>query len=364
MKINKFFLLQILVIFFILGIISCDAPSTMQEESKSKPEPPSENVVKLSTFFQKIQVQEETIHMTAEVVVYAITSDYQEEIALEVISGVVESDSRIKITELATIESLQVKNITKRPVMMLKGTLFKGKSQNRVLVRDVVIKVNQTVNIETKCVQQTQDLIRGRTLTPSRFLAPASIRLEVVSAQLDVWAKIKEMNDKAGINSVDLLDAYSKIVMGQRLREAKEKEYHNHFIFIKNKLITKLSKYENNAVGFLIVLPRADSSPSYFVEIFHNTKIFNEYREQIVDSIVIEALLSSAGFRLENFGSKFEKFKELFKGCIVKPAKEGGDLWEGSNSKSNNSLTIEAIITGTLEKPIFIHLVSEGLFRE
>jgi hypothetical protein len=199
----------------------------------------------------------------------------------------------VEIHELpnsAQVNTLEVKNLGPKPLLLLAGELLLGGKQDRVVAKDTIVPPESTLEVPVFCVEHGRWSGSSEKFSYSDTTVPNSVRREAAfSNQQQVWESVAEYNAKT-----KSLPSYGTSVRGGLATE----EVQGRLRADLSKIRAELDK-RGDVVGMVCVVNgRIDT-----LEIFGDPKLFKASR----DSILRGFLADAASVSDEAFTSTLDK---------------------------------------------------------
>jgi hypothetical protein len=177
-----------------------------------------------------------------------------------------------------TVNSVEVKNVSGRPLLLLAGETILGGQQDRIIGKDTIVPGHEQMSVEVYCVEH------GRWSGQQRFTSTGSLadptvrgKARYASDQAQVWQEVAKKN--AALKAAPSTGTYRNLAAGPE-GERAIKPYRDH-------VITELGKLPEakKMVGVIAALDGRVTT----VEIFDRPELFAAYRDRLLDGIFIAA---------------------------------------------------------------------------
>ncbi len=185
---------------------------------------------------------------------------------------------QVVVTEMGTVNSVQVRNGSDRPLLLLAGEIILGGRQDRVIAQGAIVPPRETAVVAVYCVEHGRWSGAGQ-FSAAGGLAEAGVRAsaEFESSQQAVW-------DRVAIKSMRLRAApatgtYRNLAVGEEGRRAVE-PFRSHV----RAALEKLPERDR-----LVGLAAAINGRIISVDVFADPALFARYRDALLDSYFITA---------------------------------------------------------------------------
>jgi len=185
---------------------------------------------------------------------------------------------QVVVAEAGSVNLVQVRNGSKRPLLLLAGENILGGQQDRVVAQGVIVAPRETAMVAVYCVEH------GRWSGADRFiaaggLAEAGVRAaaEFESSQQGVWDRVAVKSRKLG--AAPATGTYRNLAVGEEGRRAAE-PFRAHLRAALEKLPER-----DRLVGLVAAINGRIAS----VDVFADPKLFARYRDALLDSYFISA---------------------------------------------------------------------------
>lgn len=225
-----------------------------------------------------------------------------------------------EVNHKGSVEELCVKNLSKKPVLLIDGEELIGAKQNRILNTTILVPAEKEMIIPVNCTEQGRWRYISSRFNESEVMATNRVRRathETVTASLHlkgrykadqrmVWNKINQLSIETEVESPThaMRDLYHQ-------RMDKLNEYYQHLTL------------QENQTGLIVFL----QDKIYGLDILMDPKIYQRIHEKLIKSYALEALLipsydkslenakkSARNFINQIVHSNWEKHKSLGEG--------------------------------------------------
>lgn len=175
------------------------------------------------------------------------------------------------------VSRLYVRNLGKKPLLLLSGELLLGGKQDRVVAKDTVVPPGEEMPVPVFCVEHGRWDGETSKFEYSESMAPQSVRKRATfGSQQDVWDQVSEYNKSANASgrTTSVRDGlYGKEIQTQ--------------IDDGLRTLTDALAREENVVGFVCLV---DGHIQTF-ELFGNASMFSSSRDALLRGFLAEAAL-------------------------------------------------------------------------
>jgi hypothetical protein len=185
---------------------------------------------------------------------------------------------QVVVAETGSVNVVQVRNGSPRPLLLLAGEIILGGRQDRVIAQGVIVAPRETAMVAVYCVEH------GRWSGADRFsgaggMAEAGVRAaaEFESSQQGVWDRVALKSRKLG--AAPTTGTYRNLAVGEEGRRAAE-PFRAHLRAALEKLPER-----DRLVGLVAAINGRIAS----VDLFADPKLFARYRDALLDSYFISA---------------------------------------------------------------------------
>lgn len=185
---------------------------------------------------------------------------------------------QVVVAETGSVNVVQVRNSSGRPLLLLAGEIILGGQQDRVIAQGVIVAPRETAMVAVYCVEH------GRWSGADKFnavggMAEAGVRAEAVfeSSQQGVWDRVALKSRKLG--AAPVTGTYRNLAVGEEGRRAAE-PFRAHLRAALEKLPQR-----DRLVGLVAAINGRITS----VDLFADPKLFARYRDALLDSYFISA---------------------------------------------------------------------------
>ena len=185
---------------------------------------------------------------------------------------------QVAVAETGSVNMVQVRNGSGRPLLLLAGEIILGGQQDRVIAQGVIVAPRETAMVAVYCVEH------GRWSGENLFraaggMAEAGVRAaaEFDSSQQGVWDRVALKSMKLG--ATPATGTYRNLAVGEEGRRAAE-PFRAHLRAALEKLPER-----DRLVGLVAAINGRISS----VELFADPALFARYRDALLDSYFISA---------------------------------------------------------------------------
>jgi ARG and Rhodanese-Phosphatase-superfamily-associated Protein domain len=177
-----------------------------------------------------------------------------------------------------TVNRVQVKNNSDKPLLLLGGEIILGGQQDRILGKDTVIPSHESMVVEVFCVEHGR-WNGQREFTAGNAIADGKIRVRAKfkSDQQQVWAEVAKKNGDMKV--ANATGTYRNLATGAEGEKAK-KPYRDFLAAEMGKLKDK------QVVGLVSAINGRVTS----VDVFASPSLFAAYKDKLLDSIVMSAV--------------------------------------------------------------------------
>jgi hypothetical protein len=177
-----------------------------------------------------------------------------------------------------TVNRVQVKNASEKPLLLLGGEVILGGQQDRILGKDTVVPAHETMVVEVFCVEHgrwngQREFTAGNAIADSKL----RVRAKFKSDQQQVWAEVAKKN--GDLKVTNSTGTYRNLATGTDGEKIK-KPYRDY-------LVTELAKLKDKQVVGLV---SAINGRVTSVDVFASPSLFAAYQEKLLDSIVMSAV--------------------------------------------------------------------------
>jgi hypothetical protein len=178
-----------------------------------------------------------------------------------------------------TVNQVQVKNNSDRPLLLLGGEIILGGQQDRIMGKDTVVPSHESMVVQVFCVEHGR-WNGQRQFSSAQGFADGKIRVRAKfrSDQSAVWQEVAKKN--AALKANPSTGTYRNLAVGEEGEKAK-KPYRDH-------LSSELGKLPERKD--LIGLVSAVNGRVTSVDLFESPSLFAAYQEKLLDSIVMSAV--------------------------------------------------------------------------
>jgi hypothetical protein len=251
----------------------------------------------------------------------------------------------IEILEMpgGQVDTLRVRNTGPKPLLLLGGELLVGGKQDRVLVKDVIVKPGETVEVSVNCVEHgrwTGDTDRFKA---AETMVPMSVQQKArYEGQQEVWDEVGKYNLKAKAS-------------GERttVRAGLENADVQKRVSVDLRKIADALGSQENVVGMIIAI---DGQPQT-LELFGSPSLFASSREVILKGALAEVALSG---KSSSVAPKMSDCTAFFTDCLKADRRMKG-IAGGINSFAADSSLIQGSEIGTRDYEAKPAAKQEGL---
>lgn len=178
-----------------------------------------------------------------------------------------------------TVESLIVKNVGPKPILLLAGELLLGGKQDRVVAKDTIVPQDKEVVVPVYCVEpgrwsgSSHKFSYGDTTVPMRVREQA-----MYGAQQDVWDEVSSFNSVAKAES----DGRTTLQAGLENEEVQSE------IAARLASVVAELKGHKNVVGAMFLIDGEVQT----LELFGNAKLFEASRDSLLKGALAEAAIN------------------------------------------------------------------------
>lgn len=178
-----------------------------------------------------------------------------------------------------TVNEVQVKNNSDRPLLLLGGEIILGGQQDRIMGKDTVVPAHENMVVQVFCVEHGR-WNGQRQFSSAQGFADSKIRVRAKfkSDQSAVWQEVAKKN--AALKANPSTGTYRNLAVGAE-GEAAKKPYRDHLASELGKLPEKKE---------LIGLVSAVNGRITSVDLFESPSLYNAYQDKLLDSIVMSAV--------------------------------------------------------------------------
>ncbi len=192
----------------------------------------------------------------------------------------------VEIRELpdSQVNSLLVINKGDKPLLLLAGDLLIGGKQDRIVAKDTLVPPGKAMQVEAFCVEHGRWSGKSGEFEYSGGVVPQSVKAGAArSDQQEVWDRVAEYRANAS--------PMAKMEDGTTVTGAVEApEIAAHVTDALNSLRAELEKVPD-IVGFVV----ARDGKVVAVELFSNSKLFQQARDAVLKSYLADAAVGPAG---------------------------------------------------------------------
>jgi hypothetical protein len=185
---------------------------------------------------------------------------------------------QVAVAETGSVNMVQVRNGSGRPLLLLAGEIILGGQQDRVIAQGVIVAPRETAMVAVYCVEH------GRWSGENLFraaggMAEAGVRAaaEFDSSQQGVWDRVALKSMKLG--AAPATGTYRNLAVGEEGRRAAE-PFRAHLRAALEKLPER-----DRLVGLVAAINGRIAS----VDLFADPALFARYRDALLDSYFISA---------------------------------------------------------------------------
>lgn len=185
----------------------------------------------------------------------------------------------------AQVNTLVVKNLGKKPIVLLAGELLLGGQQDRIVAVDTVVPVGATLKVPVYCVEPDRWEGPTKKFEGTGTMVPQSVREEASYGDQDkVWSKVKSYN--SSVAKVAQTQIAGSSVKGGLLSGE-----------VQTRINTDLPKFQKglsevkNVVGFVYVL----NGEVQTAELFGDPRLFQAGHEGLLKGFLADAAVSTEG---------------------------------------------------------------------
>jgi hypothetical protein len=203
------------------------------------------------------------------------------------------------------VNTLTLKNQSKRPLFVMSGEVVIGGKQDRIIGKDQIISAQETVDVPVFCVEHGRwtESTTGRRFSSAGSMADTKVRKQAAykDNQGEVWSKVAEKNAKRGI--ANATGTYRQVATGGEVGKAVEP--------YEKALGPALD--DPRAVGMVVALNgkvvgvEQFASPSLFAKL--KSKLARSYYVDAIDQPVEKAPPSASADDIRGFVAKADAGK-------------------------------------------------------
>lgn len=223
------------------------------------------------------------IHVNNVSIVPVISRENQELGAEYVTLAEAKRNSWIEIieeSESGEVESLIVKNIGPKPILLLAGDLLLGGKQDRVVAKDTIVPTGKEVVVPVYCVEPGRWSGTSHKFSYGDTSVPLSVREEAIYGdQESVWSNVRTYNSMAGAPASDGRTTIQKGLFQEEIQTAVGEEL--------AKVLAALSGHKG-VVGALFLVDGEVQT----LELFGSPRLFEAAREPLLRGALAEAAVN------------------------------------------------------------------------
>jgi hypothetical protein len=186
----------------------------------------------------------------------------------------------------ARVNTLEIVNTGKRPILVLAGTIVKGGKQDRQIGQDFIIEPGQKVPVDAFCVEHGRwNASRAGKDTAGKFETAQILANQAVRAagqyeqnQSMVWAKVSETNRAAGAQTAS--DTLSATLDNDAVAKARKDLARSVSVFLDG------SRDKRRFVGLAFGIDGTPRSVRWFA----TPALFGLFRETLVNTAAFDAV--------------------------------------------------------------------------
>jgi len=181
--------------------------------------------------------------------------------------------------EEGEVESLIVKNVGPKPILLLAGELLLGGKQDRVVAKDTIVPTEKEVVVPVYCVEpgrwsgESNKFSYGDTSVPLRVKEQA-----MYGGQEEVWSNVRAYNSAAGAPS-DGRTTIQKGLFDKEVQATVDRELAN--------VVAALGR-QKNVVGVIFLIDGKIQT----LELFGNDKLFRASQAGLLKGALAEAAVN------------------------------------------------------------------------
>lgn len=187
----------------------------------------------------------------------------------------------VSVSELGgggSVNTLEVRNHSDRPLLILGGEVVLGGQQDRILGQDTIVPARETMKVQVFCVEHGR-WSGGRQFEAAQGMADTKIRVRAKyrADQSQVWAEVAKKNAAHG--AAPSTGTYRNLASGDEGKKALEP-----YRAAVGGALAKLTE-KDKIVGVVAAVNGRVTS----VELFARPELFAAYKDKLLDSIYMGA---------------------------------------------------------------------------
>lgn len=227
----------------------------------------------------------------------------------------------VEINEMATgqeVNRLTVRNLAKKPLLLLSGELLLGGKQDRVVAKDTVVPPGEEMAVPVFCVEHGRWDGKTTKFDYSESMAPQSVRrMATFGSQQQVWDEVGEYNKKANVDS-DTSSVRGGLY-NQEVQDRIEEDL---------KQFSSALDSQENVVGLVYIVNGDIGS----FELFGNPSLLNASRDALLRGFLADAAVHTG----ESHGpADLDSVAEFVKNSLT------GERQQSGLARGNGNWTVQ-----------------------
>ncbi len=185
----------------------------------------------------------------------------------------------VEITELPggeEVSRLMVRNLSKKPLLLLAGELLLGGKQDRVVAKDTIVPPLEAMEVPVFCVEHGRWEGESRKFDYSSSMAPQSVREKAVNGtQQEVWDQVEAYNTQAGASKEESTSVRAGFYSADVAKR----------VDTDISAFTKALAGKQNVVGLVYVVNGEIGS----FELFGSNSLLNASRDSLLKGFIADA---------------------------------------------------------------------------
>ncbi|MBI4833236.1 MAG: hypothetical protein HY811_00220 [Planctomycetes bacterium] len=217
---------------------------------------------------------------------------------------------KVVLSELenASVQTLQLENLSDKPLFIQVGDVVKGGKQDRTIQASLVIPAHSgKVDVPSLCVEESRWSGNAQFGSSANIAADKNMKLAIqVGAQSEVWANVAEYKEKARQitgESNSKTSSFNEEMDNEKMKQARA-EYEKEF--------GKLLEQYPDAIGVAYVLNGEINS----VDLFLSNKLLKKAYPKMLNAFASESVVNPAKgeIKLVSNNAVSDFMKEMEKG--------------------------------------------------
>lgn len=185
----------------------------------------------------------------------------------------------IEVPGEGEVDTLKVRNVGPKPILLLSGELLLGGKQDRVVGKDTIVPPGKEVDVPVYCVEPGRWHGSSDKFSYSESMVPLMVKEEATfGQQQEVWAKVGEYNAAAGAGR-----GGGTTVQNGLDEEKVRKQIESDL----DDVLGKLDK-NKNVVGVLFLMDGEVRT----LELFGTNRLFNANRNSLLKGALAQAAVA------------------------------------------------------------------------